>query len=405
MLAKTDRIIADEAMVHINKFAHSAADALPEYNYWILSSATVLGPAIVHEIRHSPAIVPNSEVIGATWNYVDGGCSIAIGLLQLADTYHHRPLVNKLKGFFNCASGTQSIALTALSFATLGGPAFAIAGGIGFALSIDETIRMGRRKHNFDYWVKDNLAELDKINSVILPDLRRQIAELNKISAEQKGRVSNWALTRKTHRLEEFIAKKEEIEHDLTHRLALRKYSDTNPLQAQQYQKELNSLTDRLAPKSTNIKKYHEDTRSFLQTLADAPKPADLTSSYAKEQEIIKKNARNFKDASYNSFIWGVAFVGMLCICFPVPGAQIVGFTLIGLASALYLIKHAQQISQGMRWVADRFFKPERPSKYVSIAPSTANSSESYNLDDPVDLKDLDDLDDLEGSPFNANDL
>ena len=362
MRANENLTIGYEAVAQISEFTYSAADILPEYNYWILSCATVLGPALLSELRHAPTAFPYIETIAPAGNYVDGSCAVAVGLMQLADNYHHRPLVNKLKGFLNCASGVHVITLSALNFASLGGPAFALAGGIGFAISLEETMRMGRRKHDVDYWVKDTLAELDKINSVILPDLKMQIAKLQQIPAEQHGHVSGWAFKRKTARLNKYLELKKEIEQSLTHRLALRQHSsdDTTLTEEQrlQYKNELTSIQTRLNPETTEAKKYHNDTTNFLRQLATPQVSFDLATSQRKEQEIIKKNANDFRDASCNAFIWGVAFIGMLCLCFPIPGAQIAGFALIGLATALCLVKHGQQIAQGVTQLKNRFFNP-----------------------------------------------
>ena len=384
MRASENLTIGYEAVAQISEFTYSAADTLPEYNYWILSCATVLGPALLSELRHVPTAFPYIETIAPAWNYVDGSCAVAVGLMQLTDNYHHRPLVNKLKGLLNCASGAHVITLSALNFAALGGPAFAMAGGIGFAISLEETMRRGRRKHDVDYWVKDSLAELDKINSVILPDLKKQIAELEKIPAQQNGHVSRWALKRKTARLNKYLEQKTEIEQALAHRLALRQHSsedtELTPEQRAQYAKELKSIETRLNPEADEVKKYDSATIAFLKKLKTDPEPFDITRSQQKEQEIIKQNANDFRDASCNSFIWGVAFIGMLCLCFPIPGAQIAGFALIGLASALYLAKHGQQIAQGVTQLKNRFFNPRTAeTTYSQVDP------ENVQLGKPAD--------------------
>jgi hypothetical protein len=349
-LSQEDLVIAQETMREMRQFVHHASDAIPENNYWLYSVFTILAPAILKETRHAPALMPQSQAAGLAWNYVDGGCSVLGGLIQLTDHYHHRPIVNKIKGLVNCLSGVQSIALSAISFSVFGAPAFAAGSGIGFALSLDEVIRAKKRQRSFDYWVKDSLAELDRINAVIIPDLEKQIAALT--AMKDKGDLSLWTLKRKQKHLADYLGKKKEIEDDLIHRLAFR-----NGASEPKYKAELERLEKLLTQDRPETKNFDDKTRAFLKTLPEKASLIDFPTAQKREKDIIQKDAKAFSDASKNTFIWGVAFVGMLCLCFPVPGAQIAGLAFVGLASALYLIKNANKVREGTAWVNSYLFK------------------------------------------------
>ena len=400
-----DENTTEEAWQQIREFAEEMAEILPENNYWLLSGLTILGPAILSELRHSTILFPQTQVLGPLWNYLDAGCSVMAGLLQLTDNYHHRQLVNKLKGMVNVGSGAQVIALSAISFATFGAPAFAAAFGVGFALSIDDLVRAGRRKDTLEYWVKDSLAELDKINAVILPDIKKQIADIESIAEDQRKRLTQWTLERRKQRLAEYLAKKEEIEHDLVYRMAFRKYAsfdESSSVQTKQYQQELECFTKQLDPTEEQYQSYHHETTSFLTKLASMSneithenshlslqcgakkETINIDTCYKKELTIIQKNAQEFKNNAKNTLQWGLAFAGMLCLCFPVPGAQIAGLALVGLASAIYLVRNADRISQGMISLKERFVKKDASTKEQLIPPLPLDPEQNEEKDNKM---------------------
>ena len=408
MASKTDGIIAQEVMNQMTDFAKAAADTLPDQTYWIFSSLTILGPAILSEIRHADIFLPESDFIGPLWNYIDGGCSVVGGLLQLTDKYHHRPIMNKIKGLLNSLSGTQIITLTAINFALFGAPAFGAAAGVGFILNLDDMVRVCRRHYTFDYWVKDSLAELDTINTIIIPDLKKQIAELESINQNEEGKLTRWMLMRKKHRLEEFIEQKEQIEQDMIHRFALRQYSaidEVDSATTKQHQNELRQFNRRIQD-SLLQQNTHQDTHDFLKQLdslgneiisqdsiisfqhGSETKTLDFATCDKAEKAIAKRLKTDIFNACKNTFIWGIAFAGMLCLCFPIPPIQIVGLALVGLSTTLYLIKNIKQIGKGLVAMKDCFFKPAAMTNSQSNALISSTDASEDDLSEtlPNDL-------------------
>ena len=151
----------------------AAGEVIPESNYWAFAAYMMIVPSILKE-AHSSFKLPEPVALGPVWNYLNAACSLVVGINQLTDKNHHRPTVNKLKGAINVASSAQLVALTALGF---GGPAFAAAFGVGFGLSIDDTVRAIQRASDDDYLLKDNMAQLKKIYDKI-QSLEGEIIEL-----------------------------------------------------------------------------------------------------------------------------------------------------------------------------------------------------------------------------------
>src|SRR5262249_49580282 len=156
----------------IKSLLEDGGNTLPEWNYVGFSTYTLLIPEFLNLIsRELATTIPQAhKVVGPAWNYLDAGCSLIVGLCQLIDTENHRQVTTKIKGGLNIANAAQLVALTATGF---GGPGFAIAFGIAFASSLDDTIRAMRRRYDFIYWLEDSLRELDRVNQTLTQEKKK----------------------------------------------------------------------------------------------------------------------------------------------------------------------------------------------------------------------------------------
>lgn len=140
--------------------------------------------------------------------FMAGGFMVAIGAHQMSDTETHRPnasffigLTNVLNGFGLVGESATVTATTALGVGTglLGPAGFAASVGISFALSLAETFHRLRRL-NTDYWLKDNFAQLNKLDSLI-EDTKNSI----------KGLTHPSVILNQIRKLKEYEVKKQGI--------------------------------------------------------------------------------------------------------------------------------------------------------------------------------------------------
>ena len=214
-----------------------------------------------------------------------------------------------MKGGINLASALQLSILSAISFATFGGPTFAAAFGVGFLLSLDDTVCAFRRWVDPGYLDKDNKARDEKLNKMIF-ELDNEIEELDIPPMNQKWMIKK-TLQSKRDRLEELKEERFQIE-------------DEKHIMTNDYSYQLQS--------------------KLYKTAVEAP--GNVAQSYTlgknnlvKANETMKNKLKwNFAKAIANNIHWGLAFGGMLLVC--IPGLQSVGAILIIAASVLYFSKH-----------------------------------------------------------------
>jgi hypothetical protein len=328
-------------------------NTIQENSYWALSTYTMLVPIILREVLYLISL-PQLSVAGPLGNYIDAACSAVVGMNQLQDDKSHRPVTTKLKGVVNISSAVQLGVLTTINFSLYGGPAIAAGAGAGFLISLDDTVRAIRRRYDVGYWLKDSLAELDRIDKLV-PKLSTDIATLdisirNKRKDNKLGRMGEWALKRKRDRLAELKLTKEKIEGDIRHRYVYR-------VDKEQYKKDCSIFVEHL-----------KNRPDFLNNLN-----IDPVSAGNREEKIQKECNTKIKDAVKNNVIFGLAFVGILLICFAFPPAQIVGIALVGAASAIFLAKNSYKFYS---WTKDTFFKQRANNDPV---PADDNTSPEHN--------------------------
>lgn len=372
MIEKSTQFGLSEATRTVVDTASQIADALPENHYWGFSAYTMLLPYILKEVGVALQI-PQSSLSGPIWNYLDAACSAVVGIQQLSDTTNHRSTTTKIKGAINLANGVQLATLTAVNFSLFGGPGFALAFGIGFALSLDETIKSVRRFENFSYWLKDSLSQLEKTNALI-KSLDTEITELknslSKFKSSQKPKMAVWALEHKLDRLHELRKTKTSLEKDITARLAHKKYEELSKPRAvgkksklitdyihatgidSEFTQKLKKIDDCNTETRLNMRLKSHNEENGLRKLGSV---IDYKRACEKrEKEIQGEEKAKIKAAVKDNFVWGMAFVGMLLLCIPTPATQIAGLAIVSLASALYIAKNADRIYKGISQLATK---------------------------------------------------
>jgi hypothetical protein len=388
----TDRAISNNIRSEIHavakEFSSEFADRLPENNYYAFSLYTTILPVILGEI--SNFVLPTFASAGPTWNYLDGACSAISGVNQLLDETTHRPVATKIKGAVNVGNGATVITLTAMNFSLFGAPAFAAAFGTGFVLSLDETARAFARKYSFEYWMKDSLAQLEKLNAVKIK-LEKDIRLLGGAEAEAI-KASSWARNRKRERLEKLEQDKKELERDILFRTAANHFEKVETAVEQTpvvthhadrhavIEKQLNACSEGFQQTDfvndlRQINNCPADKSVFLkrQDLMPALAKASIPETRKKaEREITKKSDKHVAASVKDSLMWGVAFAAVLLAC--IPGCQLAGLVVLGVASTMYLAKNFSKVCNVMKKGFNYFFGSKK------LAANEAKISEKENL-------------------------
>jgi hypothetical protein len=343
------------------------ADALPENNYWAFSAYTMLLPLIFKEVLHQVTL-PQWALSGPVWNYADGVSSGIVGTIQILDNETHRQKATKVKGVFNILNGIQLTVLTKISFAAFGGPAFAAAFGVGFLLSLDETARSVRRYCSLEYWFKDSLAQYKKITDELLPNLQDEIDELKqkkRSNGDTLNTIEQWALNSKIKRIDALQSKKNELEQALTNRYLNNPDNDS-------ISKVISSFCDLQNP----------NTSEFIKNLESVQIKGNASSKT--EAQFKKEMKAEITNCLKDNVIWGLAFAGMLLICF--PPTHLIGLVIVGVASGLYLAKNAHKLGQAATAIASSlgFFKPSEGKNKQVTAEQNNHAEETQTGSTPA---------------------
>lgn len=379
---------------HVKHYAAKVGDAAPENSYWIFSAYTIILPALLARLFSTQ--MPESASTGPAWNYGDAGFAAIVGFSQLVDSKTHRPHSSKAKGALNIGSAAQSIALTALNYAAFGSPAFAIGMGVSFLISLDETVRAFRRLESFNYWLKDSLAQLEKIEKRIL-GLKAKIKQLEEIKSELKTdhrstKAVSWALRIKNEELTSLTSKKEELEDDISFRVAAVKHKED----WQENSKTSKTINKYIGKCNQDFQKtafmvnlrainncrrgetiQYDSSDSILQSRISTQLriAGNVADRKMREAGIKQKCKAELKSSLYTNFILGTAFTGMLLFC--IPGMQIAAFSLIALAATMFALKYFKKGCQGLM----NFFGYNKKGAKVDSAKSlpslTASDSET----------------------------
>lgn len=344
--------ITQEVAIELHEKMNDLGNAIPENNY-CLSFYTIIFAQILKELRLM--LLPQSPFIGPGWNYFDAVCGFLVGMAQLTNHTTHRPITEKVKGVSNILNSAQLVTLTAINFTILGGPGFAAAFAVGFLMSFDETIRAKRRLEDKEYWLKDNIAQLIKLETLI----KEANAEVEAI--EESGKpFSPWALKRKKDRLDGYLDQQKILQDDILVRvksMACDNYAIISPILDEYYAVSEDSFTFKIREAvgflDENLEVSEEEKLLKLNALK---KDCQLPENRIKENIILDKCEKQYKDAREETAAWFVAFAGMLLMCF--PPTEVVGIVLVGLASAYYLKKNASKIATVAKSIFQFFCPP-----------------------------------------------
>jgi|GEM_PF-7061676 len=324
----------------ILKLAYSAsgelAQALPETNYWGLAGYTLIAPEVLKYLTRFA--LPQPGAIGIAWNYTDAACQGITGIQQLFDTATHRPLVTKTKGIINLASSMQLLVLSSLS-TSLGPIGCAAAFGVGFTLSLDETIRHMRRLYSPEYFIVDGLAELDK-GLELLQQHERELANLEKEyqQGQQLSKITQFIIDSKKETIHHLKEKCTKIQEQIKTKLDIDRYDHQS--------------SQKPGPLTYLIQHYSQDQlktsicRNFLESLKtrSIPNSEQYYKALRKKAEIKNEIKSEFIHSISNTVVWGLAFSGVLLSC--IPGMQPAGLALMVAASVIYFLKNKKEIKE-----------------------------------------------------------
>ncbi|HEX2549849.1 MAG TPA: hypothetical protein VHM20_08475, partial [Gammaproteobacteria bacterium] len=308
-------LCVDEVIYVVGEMMEDVGNAMPENNYWAGSFYTIVFPFLLQEIK-AILVLPQHPSVGPWWNYLDAICSIALGCVQITDNTSHRPDATTAKGILNLLSGLELSTLTFISFSAFGGPGFAAAFFACMVISMDETVRAYRRMKDPEYWMKDSIAELLKLEELeakLLVDTGKLNSVRNENSKAIKDRITNWTYERQDNRLREYQGKIKRLRHDITVRakMMLDPHEKGDPL--------------------PYLREYQEKTvsTSGFDFLA-----LDLSvRDFPEEERIERKCKKQFRYCTEDTAAFFFAFAGVLLTCIPIPPVQIVGIACIGVAS------------------------------------------------------------------------
>ncbi len=321
-----------------NELSHQIEKSIPVVEAsaqpGINDSIFALYGVVVHAVLSEVMIAAHSAPHDPTLQYIEAGRSIVTGVQQLRDEETHRPIVTKVKGFTNVTTGVGLAVLTGIctTLGTAAAVALSAQGlaaglGIAFVMSCDEVIRTARKGLDPEYWLVDSIKQWDKLNQQTIPTLREDIHKLKNTPWINENAAAAWALNRKIKRLEQLEKLAQELEKDIKDR------TTTNQDCWNAYKKHF-MLAD---PKSA---------LSIKAQQLIGYKTTELSKSGKKdiEDRVNAKCKKECKEAVSIALLTGIAFVGALLLC--IPGAQLIGVILIGIAATLAAAKHAKSIKE-----------------------------------------------------------
>jgi hypothetical protein len=341
--SKTNAQFAAEEVIHKISPPLCELTAVPTDNgFWTFSCYSIIFPEILSELRFY--MLPQTPAIGRVWNYYDALWSFLLSFGLMLDKTNHRSFVTKTKGVLSFLSGTELVLLTALNYSWLGGPGFAIATGISFLMALEDTVHKLRRFKDKEYWLKDSLHELLKLEQLI------QEIEKDTAAMLLKPTYSTWAFDRKMERLRKYEEKQAHLQADILVRaksLIVENALQTNSILQEHYYDKSDDLFI-----ATLQNTYFVDDMAKLDTLK---RECDSREHKKKEKIIQKKCEEEYKKSRDDTAVSFVACMGMLLMCF--PATQLIGILLITAASGYYLHKNADKIAKGLKSIY-RFFSP-----------------------------------------------
>lgn len=309
---------------HIEKMGQIAG-IVPEVSYSSFASYEVLIPTLLEQCRNVTFPLHLKEV-DLAWNGVDGIASCIIGISQLADARNHRAFNTKVTGAFNLMSGIQLLVLTALVSPAL--PYAFVATAVNdFVLSLDPLIHAARRTWDFEYWLNDSFAQLNKLYQMI-DELNQEIIILNN-PADQS------VIGLKNNRIQDIKIQCSELETSILCRLYC--HGKEHHLTSNK------SIECYLTEGATFSLEFKQNLKSVLE---DNAITSDEGTYKAKDVEIHEQNLIELRRRSFNTTIFALSVIGWSLLC--IPGMQVPAAIIIGITVALYLTKNTNALAQYM---------------------------------------------------------
>lgn len=292
-------------------------------------------PAVAEEILCMME-TPGAEAINSpAFNFVDSFAAIVQGCRQLTDKKNHRPDVTKFKGGVNIVSGATLAGITGHAMVAGGalGAITAVAAsnlalsamiGISFAWACDELACAVRRRIDAEYWLMDNLKQLDKLNTVLIPNLKTEIDNTPK-----NGRAYDWIVEHKKKRLKLLELSAAKLNNDI--RTRIQSNDDCN--------KYFNE---------------HCNDPLFYNNIHFPTTPTMFSPEKAKkwEEKFKSECDSNIQKSIQNCLYVGILFTGTLLLSltatslFCIPGGQLAGTILLGVFAAWFTAKNVKSLAE-----------------------------------------------------------
>ncbi|TNF69294.1 MAG: hypothetical protein EP298_03930 [Gammaproteobacteria bacterium] len=180
----------EEFLSGVREFTGWVAENDPELNYIVFTGVGLTTDGTVpNHLLNTHANISQGTLngIAAGWNYADAACSIiTVGELLLQNYFDEVNDKNRIENYAKAAVLTASVTtLIAMTAAGMGAWGFAIATICDFGIASWDFYRSARKYWDFDYWLEEQLYELDYLS--------------RKISEPDVGDKLSYFQARKTH--------------------------------------------------------------------------------------------------------------------------------------------------------------------------------------------------------------
>ncbi|MCF6764853.1 hypothetical protein L3V82_03630 [Thiotrichales bacterium 19S3-7] len=294
----------EEFLSGVRQFSVWVAENDPELNY-IAGTGVALATdgTVTNHLLNTHANISQGALngIASGWNYADAVCSIiTVGELLLQNGLDEVNDKDRVENYAKAAvltiSATTLIAMTAAGMGPWG---FAVATICDFGIASWDFYRSARKYWDFEYWLEEQLYELDyltrKINE---PDLGDKLH----LEARKKHIIENIKAYATCHYHEKFK-------------------SINNEKNANSYQTEFENMFDRIANKFKHIKP--EDSAKIKDHVSEKYIKEPLKSDSQRAHSIKRELKKDTQDKGVKLVLKTLSMVGMILIavgasCHPV---------------------------------------------------------------------------------------
>lgn len=368
---------ADDIVDDAIKVMSELGDFIPQNTLWAGSFYSIVIPFLLEEVKIAFSL-PQPALLGPVWNYIDCLFTVFLSTDQMLNAKNHfRPNAQAMKGVLNLLSGIQLTTLTTLGFfvgaaAAWSGFGFAAAGAACFVISMDETVRTYRRLQDEEYWMKDSLAQLLKMEELEIK-LNRELEQLDAIKQNlppeevTKAEWSEWAIQKKVKRLRDLQGNIRELRLDIEVRAKMMMIDGND------------NIDTLLGDYNTN---RNQDSSPFL---INHDIDYKLTEEEERRKLRIEKDCKDqYHSSRKDSAMLFLAFAGMLFMCF--PPTHIAGVACVAVAAGYLLKKNAPKITAGIKSLFTFFCCPTEEKEKKSEVQNL-NKSDEELADEVRDLR------------------